>query len=293
MTDFAEMVKRTTILRGVVGSTLHGLAVDDGLEDRDEMGVCIEDIQCVVGWERFANKGTYVYRTAEERQKAETGVSSRTHAPRSVAGDLDLVVHSLKKYLQLALNGSPTVLHLLMIPDEFLVCCTATGAQLRELAPKILSRRVGSAFKGYMDQQYKRLIGEAGQKRSTRPELVEKYGYDTKYAMHVLRLGLQGMEFMLTGRLTYPMSYSNREFLIRVRNGEMRIQDVGFFAKQYGEALQTFIEDPKSSPLPAEPDVKAVEDWMTNIYLQRWKARDFDQFLASRRSLSGEMMTHD
>jgi hypothetical protein len=32
-----------------------------------------------------------------------------------------------------------------------------------------------------------------------RAELVEQFGYDTKYAIHTLRLGHQGVEFLETG----------------------------------------------------------------------------------------------
>jgi hypothetical protein len=39
-----EAAERCTILRGLVGSTVHGLNVNDGIEDRDEMGVCVEPI---------------------------------------------------------------------------------------------------------------------------------------------------------------------------------------------------------------------------------------------------------
>jgi hypothetical protein len=34
---------------------------------------------------------------------------------------------------------------------------------------------------------------------------VAVHGYDTKYAMHVLRLGLQGVELLTTGRFTLPV----------------------------------------------------------------------------------------
>ena len=33
------------MLRGLVGSTVHGLNVNDGIEDRDEMGVCVEPLE--------------------------------------------------------------------------------------------------------------------------------------------------------------------------------------------------------------------------------------------------------
>ncbi|MEJ7787547.1 MAG: nucleotidyltransferase domain-containing protein, partial [Solirubrobacteraceae bacterium] len=52
------------VLRGLVGSTVHGLA-NAGTDDRDEMGVCIEPPSHVVGLRRFEH---YVSRTQPEGQ---------------------------------------------------------------------------------------------------------------------------------------------------------------------------------------------------------------------------------
>src|SRR5215475_11657084 len=40
---------------------------------------------------------------------------------------------------------------------------------------------------------------------ANRPELVAVHGYDPKDAMHALRLGLQGIELLTTGRTTLPV----------------------------------------------------------------------------------------
>ena len=48
------------------------------------------------------------------------------------------------------------------------------------------------------------MTGQAGA-HTNRPELVAVHGYDTKYAMHALRLGLQGIELLTTGRITLPV----------------------------------------------------------------------------------------
>ena len=53
-----------------------------------------------------------------------------------------------------------------------------------------------------MQRQRERMIGTRGQMNVTRPELISKYGYDTKYAGHLVRLGYQGIEVMLSGGLT-------------------------------------------------------------------------------------------
>jgi hypothetical protein len=47
--------------------------------------------------------------------------------------------------------------------------------------------------------------------------LVAEHGYDTKYAMHALRLGAQGVELLTTGRIALPAPEPDRSFLRAIR----------------------------------------------------------------------------
>lgn len=246
-----EIAEPNTILRGTVGSTVHGLHLE-GSDDRDEMGVCLEPREHVVGFGKFQQ---WVHRDQPE------GV-------RSQPGDLDLTVYSLRKWAWLALRGNPTVLLLLFVPPEECQVRTKHGKALQYLAPAFASKRAGKAFLGYLMQQSKRMAGELGQKGVNRPELVRRYGFDTKYAMHALRLGYQGVEYMKTGRITLPVPEPHRSFLRAVRQG-----DVTMTAIQSGLCgLEHEIEDLlQTSPLPDEPDVATVERFVMDAYEQQWE----------------------
>lgn len=252
------------ILRCLVGSQAHGVNVKDGVEDRDEMAVWIEPYEDYCAFSR-AVKDPFVYRTAEIRE----GVS---HA-RSRAGDLDLTIYSLRKFLSLALAGNPTILMLLYAPPLEM---EARGDQLRELAPKIISRKAGGAFLGYLQNQRRRLEGTQGGKDVNRPELVEKYGYDTKYAMHALRLGFQGLELMKDGKLTIPMDPKTCEYLIAVRTGKYPLKEITDTIAQLEAELEKTWE---TSALPRNPHQLDVEQWMLDTYWQTWKAQKFNSFL--------------
>lgn len=54
-----------------------------------------------------------------------------------------------------------------------------------------------------------------------RPELVERFGYDTKFAMHAVRLGLQGVEYVETGKITLPSP--DAQLLQAIRSGAFAI----------------------------------------------------------------------
>jgi predicted nucleotidyltransferase len=249
------IAEQNTILRGLVGSTVHGLVLS-GTDDRDEMGVCVEPRRYVVGFGKFEH---WVYRSAAEREGNQ--------GARSQAGDLDLTIYSLRKWARLALQGNPTVLLLLYLPSDALVIRTNVGEELQKLASAFASRHAGKRFLGYLEAQRQRLVGERGQRDVNRVELVEKFGYDTKYAMHMLRLGHQGVEFLETGRLTLPMRGPVRDHLMAVRQGHSNLADVLAECTELELRLSALLE---SSPLPLEPDLKTVECFVMDTYAAAW-----------------------
>jgi hypothetical protein len=180
------------------------------------------------------------------------------------------------------LDGNPSVILLLFAPTTFLKVCDATGNQLRSLAPAFASRRAGARFLGYLQQQRQRMLGERGQKGVTRAALVEQFGYDTKYASHIIRLGYQGVEYLETGQLTLPLPGVQRQRCIDIRAGRV---DQNEMLTEAGELEQKVKDLCDTSPLPAEPDVETVQEWILTQYLQNWKADDVQNDLAKARRI--------
>jgi predicted nucleotidyltransferase len=240
-----------TILECTMGSTLHGTKVSDGLEDLDIMGIVVEPAARFVG---FFVEDTWTWRTKPD------GV-------RSEAGDIDYVAYGLRKFLHLATKGNPTILLPLFAPEEHLRKIDCRGRQLRELAPHIVSKQVYAPFRGYMRQQHERLLGLRGQRNVTRPELVDAYGYDTKYASHIIRLGLQGEEILMHGRITLPMPEEQRELVVTIRNGGYTLAQV---SEKIIEVENRIIAAYEKTALPDKPNMKAVQKWMVDIYLGKW-----------------------
>ncbi|MCE5290251.1 MAG: nucleotidyltransferase domain-containing protein [Nocardiaceae bacterium] len=169
-----EIADDNTVLRTQVGSGLHGVTVKEA-DDRDEMGIAIEPPEVALGRNPKAFE-QYEYR-------------SQPVGVRSGPGDLDLVVYSLRKYVRLASAGNPTVLMPLFAPDAEIVRIAEPGLDLRANALMLLSKKAGLRFLGYMNSQRRHLAGESAP-RLNRPELIEQYGYDTKYAYHSMRIAI-------------------------------------------------------------------------------------------------------
>jgi len=246
-----EIAEEGTIIRAPVGSTLHGLH-NPGTDDRDEMGVCIEPPEYVLGLREFEH---FVYRTQPE------GVQSGP-------GDLDLTIYGLRKYCRLALKGSPTTLLLLFVPAERLLVRTSLGDELQALAAGFVSRRTGKAFLGYLDAQRRGLVGDRHAPRTR--ERSAEHGYDTKYAMHALRIGYQGEELLQTGQVTLPVSEPTRSRLKQVRAGSVALDDVLLELDRVVERLQTLAQ---SADLPDAPDHDGVDRFLTRAYETAWTLR--------------------
>lgn len=276
----AEIAERGLILRGTVGSTAHGLHLT-GTDDRDEMGIAVEPPDRVIGLTGFEQ---HIHRTAEERLRHNPTADQRYRGrtPPSQAGDLDLTVYSLRKFAKLAANGNPTVQILLFVEPLFV---NRWGLLLRENAHLFASKEAGARFLGYLQAQRERLLGQRGQMRVTRTELVERHGYDTKFAMHAVRLGYQGVEYLETGRLTLPMD-AGREYCMSVRRGEVALAEVVQVLEDLERQLcmLTYGQDglPETVPgrrdyskgtsrLPEKADRQRLDELLVEIYTGVWE----------------------
>jgi uncharacterized protein len=251
------------ILRAQVGSGVHGTAIA-GQDDRDEMGICLEPPHFITGLARVPNgtggRGPSVRFEQYERHTAwdrPGGV-----AERSGAGDLDVIIYSARKWARLALDGNPTVLLVLFVPQDEVVFRDAAGAELTANAGRFVSRLAATRFLGYLRGQHEQVTGH-----SSRPELVAANGYDTKHAMHALRLGLQGAELLTTGRITLPVPEPDRAYLRAVRRGEVPLAEV-LDAIGAAEARLEALRD--SQAVPDQPDRAWVDDWLHRSYLESW-----------------------
>lgn len=243
------------ILRTVVGSGVHGLAIT-GTDDHDEMGVFVEPPENVIG--PFRSADHYVWRTQPE-------------GARSGPGDTDLVSYSLRKYLRLATKGNPTALLPLYAPPDSVLAITPLGQELRALAPSVLSRRAVHRFLGYLSAQRKRLQGKGSRHGvPNRPELVARFGYDVKYASHALRLAYQGREVARDGSLTLPMPPDEREHVLAVKRGEVHDLDQVIRDIATVEADVLHLLESGRTPLPDEPALAAVSAWSISAHRRHW-----------------------
>jgi hypothetical protein len=226
------------ILRSVVGSGVHGIAIE-GTDDHDEMGVYIEPPEWILGVERHRE-------------------------------DYDLVLYSLRKYLRLAIKGNPTVMLPLFAPEESLVVVTPRGEELRELRSGFMSRLAVERFLGYMRSQHERMLGQSKRNVPNRPELIEQYGWDVKYGSHALRLAYQGFEIASTGHLSLPLPGRERARVLGVKRGEVDRDEVSSEIARLEGAVRRLLDEDRS-PLPETADLDRISAWAIDAQRRHWK----------------------
>ena len=134
---------------------------------------------------------------------------------------MDVCIYTLTKWAGLAAKGNPSALHFLFAPLQF---STEPWNHFSARPELFLSKGHVTPFLGFANDQMKRLLGQKGQKNVHRVELEDKFGYDTKYAMHVVRLYGEAKELMERGRITLPRP--NKDELIAIRLGKYSLAEI-------------------------------------------------------------------
>lgn len=91
-------------------------------------------------------------------------------------------------------------------------------------------------------------------------ELIDMYGFDSKHAMHLIRLLHMGLEILTTGEC-YVLRPDNN-YLMAIRNGEYTLE----YIQKEAERLFKLLDDALvKSKLPNSPDIKKVNKLLIDL----------------------------
>ncbi len=237
---------KRVIFRTEVGSTAWGTGIK-GTEDHDEIAVIWVPVRHLAGL--MPHPETIRYRPG------------RSEGERSQPGDFDLVVYTARKYASLLVKGNPSILAALFGPS---VQDSALAKTLKGLAWTFASQSCLKAYIGYQTAQFERFRGVRGGRHTNRPELIEQYGYDTKYAMHMIRLGWQGIEFLTTGTIQAPIEPKQRQELLDIRTGKYTFEEIHELGRQVQSDLRAI--DPNGLPSNDAAALATADQWLAEVY---------------------------
>lgn len=238
-----------------VGSHAHGTYIppedEFGVDDTDLMVICIPPPEYTIGLKKFEH--------AEYKH-----------------GKLDIVFYDWGKYIQLLRKSNPNVIGTLWNdPEDVFAPCEGTPQMMSVnrlfwYRKQIISKKVLPAFVGYARSQLHKMTnfthqGYMGRKRK---ELVEKFGFDTKNAAHLIRLLRMACETIETGQM--KVRRPDAKDLIAIKSGQWSYAQV---LEESERLLGLSDELMENTPLRDEPDDLLLQSCMVNGYLDWWNKR--------------------
>lgn len=167
----------------------------------------------------------------------------------------DCTIYSIVRYFQLCMENNPNMIDSLFVDRDCIIHSTQIGEIVRENRKIFLHKGSFHKFKGYAYSQVNKLSSKTYQKGGNRAEDVEKYGFSTKFAYHVLRLIDECEQILLTGDLDLRR---NREQLKACRRGEIPEKEILAIFNEKEKYLEKCYEESKLPYGPREAEIKQL-----------------------------------
>ncbi len=174
----------------------------------------------------------------------------------------DMTIYSVVKYFRLLMENNPNIIDSLYVPESCVLYSTSIADRIRENRKMFLHKGCWATFKGYA-------YGQMHKIRSKKPEgkrkaIVEQFGYDVKFAYHVVRL-LNEVEQLLVEE-TLDLT-RNSEQLKSIRRGEWSLQKLEEYFERKEADLESFY---LKSKLPDLPRVDAIRSLLMECLEQQF-----------------------
>jgi predicted nucleotidyltransferase len=232
------------ILLGYRGSFVHGTHVPkedpDCIDDLDVEGICIPPFEYYYGLKQFGSKGT------KEIKKDEW----------------DIVLFEFTKAMRMLKKGNPNILQLLFLQENHYLHISPLGQMLIDNRSIFMGKHMYHSYAGYANGQLHRMTHAAckGYMGEKRKRLVERHGYDTKNASHLIRLLGMCIEAMTEG-VIYPTRPEAAK-LKEIKRGEWTLEQV---KKEANRLFELAHESYVRSLLPAIANSEKIDDLCVQI----------------------------
>ncbi len=272
------------------GSQAHGLATSES--DEDSRGVCVPTRECLLGLSDFeqwqSDGGDHVIYSLRKFVTLALGANPNIIETLYTEPEDRLFLHPLAQDLldgrdrflsrQVGVKFGRYAIHQLQKIERHYRWLTQEppqkpeptqfGAIHGENGPDFPDLEARKAFQAAM-KHYRNYRTWRENRNAKRAELEERFGYDTKHAMHLCRLLKMGTE-ILRGE-GVQVKRRDAQWLKSVRRGSLSYSELLVWVKQ-AEAELSRVE--ANSTLPARPDREWAESAVVEITEQYlWRGR--------------------
>lgn len=177
------------------------------------------------------------------------------HIHHTDGKEYDLNIYAITQYFKLCLDNNPNMVDTLFTPRECVLHSTAVAEMVREKRELFLHKKCFPKYKGYAFQQMHKMKGKNPEKDSKRDKLRQRYGFDVKYAYHLVRLLLE-CEMILTERTIDIRRH--REHLKAIRRGEVTQEDIEKWFAEKEHGLERMYHESTLRAEPAREEIKQL-----------------------------------
>jgi len=245
-----KWLANNTAMLVIMGSQAYGVSND--LSDQDIYGFCVPPKELV-----FPHLAGEIPGFGRQIQRFEVW---QEHHVQDFAKEVerDFSVYGIVKYFQLCMENNPNMIDSLFVPQNCVIHSTQIGVMVRENRRMFLHKGSWHKFKGYAYAQMNKIGQKANASNPKRQEAIEKFGYDVKFAYHVVRLMNEVEQILVEGDLDLQR---NREQLKSIRRGEWTLDQLKEYFTNKEHALETAYANSK---LPHGPDEERVKELLLN-----------------------------
>ncbi len=170
--------------------------------------------------------------------------------------EFDFDLHNITKFLRLAEENNPNQVDLLFASSNLITQCSAIGQMLLDHRSLFLSKLCWKRYRGYAAAQFAKVTHKRTEGK--RVELVERFGYDTKFAAHTLRLLIQCEMILTEGHLDLTVAGAEMR---SIRRGEWTLEH---FSNEFLARKLAIEEYYPGCSLPEAPDHARVRELLLN-----------------------------
>lgn len=231
----------------IMGSVAYGVSADTS--DMDVYGFCVPPKDMIFPHlaGEIAGFGRQINRFEQYQQHHILDKSALAGVGRTY----DITIYSIVKYFQLCMENNPNMIDSLFTPANCVLHITKLGNMVRENRKIFLHKGAWHKFKGYAYSQLHKMTTKdpIGQRK----KIIETYGYDVKFAYHVVRLLNEVEQILIEGDIDLQR---NREQLKSIRRSEWKESDIReYFAAKEKDLEKLYLE----STLPYSPDEAKIK----------------------------------
>lgn len=232
-----------TCYETLMGSYAYGVSEDNS--DTDVYGFCVPPVSIV-----FPHTAGYIHGFGTPPESFEQYQQHHVYDWSDRGQQYDLQIYSIVKYFHLCMGCNPNMIDSLFTPDSAILHKTKIAEMVRSNRKIFLSKLAWGTFRGYAYSQIKKLANKKPE--GHRAVLVEKYGYDVKYAYHLVRLLDEAEQILKTGDIDITR---DKERLREIRNGGWTENQVLEFFKSKSSELDRTYEESSVQEEPREAQI--------------------------------------